>query len=222
MNMLVLIQWVVPAVIFALLAYAAGYLWSEIGDLRRRRRIEIRRLAKVLFVLVFVGVFGSIVGSAVSFRDLLAGLEPGIVSAGAAFGVVVVLFHFLMAAPSKAGRKIMDHIAGFELYLRTAEEDRLDILNPPERTPELFERLLPYAVALGLSHQWSAKFADVLAGAAAPVWYPGGRRFDIHHFERGFSHAVSSTTTPPARGSGGSGGGGFSGGGGGGGGGGGW
>jgi uncharacterized membrane protein len=132
------------------------------------------------------------------------------------------LFHFLMAAPSKAGRVLMDRIEGFEMYMRTAEEDRLEILNPPEHTPELFERLVPYAVALGVSHQWSAKFADVLANAAAPSWYSGSTRFDLDSFDLNFGHAVSSTTTPPSRSSGGSGGGGFSGGGGGGGGGRGW
>jgi hypothetical protein len=34
---------------------------------------------------------------------------------------------------------------GFALYLETAEEEGLKLLHPPERTPELFEALLPYA-----------------------------------------------------------------------------
>ncbi|MFQ5565186.1 MAG: DUF2207 domain-containing protein, partial [Paracoccaceae bacterium] len=124
-NMLVLLQWVLPAVISALLASAAGYLWFGIGGLRLGKRLAMPRLAKVIFLLVLAGVFGPVLASAFSFRDILASVEPGIVSAGAAFGVVVALFHFLMAAPSKAGRKIMDEIAGFELYMETAEEDRL-------------------------------------------------------------------------------------------------
>jgi uncharacterized membrane protein YgcG len=220
-NMLVVAYWGIPALVSALLTYAAGFLLFDFDNLRHGGRLTIGRLAKILPVLFLVVTFGGSMFSEFSFDDLLALAEPSVAYAGAAFGVVAMLFHFLMAAPTKAGRKIIDEIEGFELYLRTAEEDRLEILNPPERTPELFERLLPHAVALGLSHQWAAKFADVLAKAALPVWYSGSGQFDIGGFERGFSHAVSSTTAP-SRGSGGSGGGGSSGGGGGGGGGGGW
>jgi hypothetical protein len=55
--------------------------------------------------------------------------------------------------------------------------------NPPERTPELFERFLPYALALGVEQAWSEQFASVLSRAAAspagadghysPRWYSG-------------------------------------------------
>ncbi len=73
----------------------------------------------------------------------------------------------------------MDQIEGFREYLGVAEEDRLNALNPPEKTPELFERFLPYAVALDCQNAWAAKFAGVLAAAgtaaAATSWYVGSR-----------------------------------------------
>ena len=34
-----------------------------------------------------------------------------------------------------------------------AEEDRLEYLNPPKKTPELFEKFLPYAIALDVREQ---------------------------------------------------------------------
>ena len=46
------------------------------------------------------------------------------------------------------GRKLMDQIEGFRQYLDVAEESRLEYLNPPKKTPELFEKFLPYAIAL--------------------------------------------------------------------------
>jgi len=127
----------------------------------------------------------------------------------------------------------MDQIEGFRLYLSIAEEDRLNTLNPPEKTPELFERYLPYALALGVDQAWSERFSAVLSRAAAeengyrPRWYSGNRFGNFS--SRGFSSslgsslskAVSSSSVAPGSSSG-SGGGGFSGGGGGGGGGGGW
>ncbi len=146
-------------------------------------------------------------------------------------------FYDLMKAPTRLGRKVMDRIEGFKLYLSVAEQDRMNFHNPPERTPELFEKFLPYALALGVEQAWSEQFDQVLARASQapggsgsgyrPHWYSG------NHFHGGgvtdfaatlggsFSGAIASSSTSPGSSSG-SGGGGFSGGGGGGGGGSGW
>ena len=141
-----------------------------------------------------------------------------------------VLFYQLLKAPTLAGRRVMDEIEGFRLYLSVAEKERLNILNPPERTPELFEKYLPYALALDVEHEWSEKFANVLAAAEngyRPGWYRGGswRSGDMTGFAStlgtSFTGAISSASSAPGSSSGG-GGGGSSGGGGGGGGGGGW
>jgi hypothetical protein len=141
-----------------------------------------------------------------------------------------------MAAPTVAGRAVMDRIAGFEHYLSVTEEDRLETLHPPEKTPELFERYLPYAIALGVENRWADKFAHVLAAAAADPsqqhggsfgWYSGSSnawsnpsRF-AGAVGASLVSGVASASTAPGSSSG-SGGGGSSGGGGGGGGGGGW
>ncbi len=151
----------------------------------------------------------------------------------AAMAFLNALFYHLLKAPTLSGRKIMDQIEGFKLYLSVAEKDRLNLLNPPEKTPELFERYLPYALALDVENAWSEQFAEVLAKAGtetqpySPVWYSGSS-WDTFHTSRftdslgsSFAGAISSSSTAPGSSSG-SGGGGFSGGGGGGGGGSGW
>jgi uncharacterized membrane protein YgcG len=137
----------------------------------------------------------------------------------------------LLKAPTVAGRKRMDDIEGFRQYLGVAEEDRLNALNPPEKTPELFERFLPYAIALDVQNAWAKRFAAVLAAAgataAASTWYEGNYNWRddpvsfADHLSGELSQTISSASTAPGS-SGGSGGGGSSGGGGGGGGGGGW
>ncbi|MFZ4599556.1 MAG: DUF2207 family protein, partial [Terrimicrobiaceae bacterium] len=133
---------------------------------------------------------------------------------------------------SVEGQKIRDHIAGFRQYLAVAEADRLNLENPPERTPELFERFLPYALALDVSQQWAEQFEDVLtASGYEPAWQSdaGSTVFTPTLFAAGVTGAlvgaVASASTAPGSSSGsssGGGGGGSSGGGGGGGGGGGW
>lgn len=140
-----------------------------------------------------------------------------------------------MAAPTPEGRQVMDQIAGFERYLSITEEDRLEVLHPPEKTPELFERYLPHAIALGVENKWAGKFAAVLAAAAADPsrqgstmgWYVGSGNVWSNPgmfattVGASLASSVASAATAPGSSSG-SGGGGFSGGGGGGGGGGGW
>ena len=80
-----------------------------------------------------------------------------------------------LQAPNREGRRVMDQIEGFRQYLGVAEEDRLEYLNPPKKTPELFERFLPYAIALDVENSWASRFTGVLAaagvGAAVSSWY---------------------------------------------------
>ncbi len=151
----------------------------------------------------------------------------------AALFLVNVLFLYLLKAPTLAGRKLMDQIEGFKMYLGLAEKERLEVLHPPEKTPELFERYLPYAMALDVENRWAEQFADVLAaaghkdGSYRPAWYAGTAWSvaEIGHVASalgsGLTSAVAAASSPPGSSSGG-GGGGSSGGGGGGGGGGGW
>ena len=151
--------------------------------------------------------------------------------------LINVGFYDLLKAPTRLGRRVMDRIEGFKLYLSVAEKDRMNFHNPPERTPELFEKFLPYALALGVEQAWSEQFDGVLAAASQgpdgpssgyrPSWYYGNH-FHSHSlgdFTRNlgssFSGTIASSSTAPGSSSG-SDGGGFSGGGGGGGGGSGW
>ncbi len=142
------------------------------------------------------------------------------------------VFYYLMRAPTQKGRRLLDKLEGFRLYLDVAEKEALNLRNPPEKTPELFERYLPFALALGVEQAWAAQFAGVFAALSAqgedyqPRWYRGSfNSMRLGNFASSvgssLNSAISSAATAPGSSSGG-GGGGFSGGGGGGGGGGGW
>jgi uncharacterized membrane protein YgcG len=197
-------------------------------------------LVAIIFILVAAGfafaglsvMLGAVYTVTQSFAPayFFAVLSPVLVAP------LVALSFSLFKAPTVAGRKVMDEIEGFKQYLGVAEEDRLNYLHPPEKTPELFERYLPYAVALDVENRWAERFAGVLAaaaaaGAATAAWYAGNN--DIASDPGAFadrigsslSSTVASASTAPGSsggGSSGSSGGGSSGGGGGGGGGSGW
>ncbi len=76
-----------------------------------------------------------------------------------------VIFGFLMDMPSREQVEMKQHIKGLALYIGTAERERFNTFNPPEEDLQLYHRLLPYAVALGLEDAWGKRFADKLADA---------------------------------------------------------
>ena len=182
-------------------------------------------------VAVLFGALAAVTGAPILFEALATGWLLPFVPALIALPLVVSAF-FWIDAPTKEGRGVLDRIAGFKQYLSITEQERLDRMNPPRDTPEIFERFLPYAIALGVENRWADRFAGVLAAAAAQgrqgfAWYSGNHspwdnpgRF-ASDVGSSLSNAISSASTAPGSSSG-SGGGGFSGGGGGGGGGGGW
>jgi len=181
-------------------------------------------ISSTLFALPFIG------GWFVGFGMFTVATSFATVIALATVLSLNLLFFNLLKAPTLLGRKVMDQLEGFKLYLSVAEKDRLNLLNPPGKTPELFERFLPWALALEVEQAWSEQFADILDKASreenyAPSWYYGQRSFSTSNFTSSLSTSltstISSSSTAPGSSSG-SGGGGSSGGGGGGGGGGGW
>jgi uncharacterized membrane protein YgcG len=113
-----------------------------------------------------------------------------------------------MKSHTAEGRKAADEIEGFRQYLGVAERDRLNALNPPQDTPELFEKYLPYAIALDVENAWGKRFAGVLAAMAIDpdrddTWYSGCR--DWVNDPQGFStylrgqlkDTIASAATPP-------------------------
>jgi uncharacterized membrane protein YgcG len=227
----------------AFTAFASDMIYLIIGGVLLSFLVirVFRDLARgrILSILLHVsgGLFAAVLGLGFVFSaidDL--GVAPSWIAAAPVvlplilFPLAVSAFYW-MKAHTVAGRKITDQIEGFRQYLGVAEEARLDALNPPDKTPELFERFLPYAIALDVENHWAQRFAGVLAAAAAAgataSWYSGSH--DWGHDPVGFadnlggelSNTIASASEAPGSSSG-SGGGGFSGGGGGGGGGGGW
>lgn len=185
--------------------------------------------------LISLGFLGAEI---VGLTLLATSTSPALVGALVASVFFNALFHHLLKKPTQAGRGVLDRIEGFKRFLSAVDGDRLNRAMPPEKTPEMFEKFLPYALALDVEQAWAEKFSGVLdsaqasgqdASAYTPTWYSGGSWGSmgaggfVSSLSGSFSGAISSSSTAPGSSSGGGGGGGGgSGGGGGGGGGGGW
>lgn len=202
-----------------------------------------RSLFSKIFAIVALAFIGFIALSTLGlmlismWMDLEATHQFPVLIAFGGILTINLLFFFLMGAPTPLGRKLMDGIEGLRIYLTLAEKDRMNMAGAPTMSPSHFEKLLPYAVALGVEKPWSQAFetwlATAAAGAAAaaysPGWYHGSNYGNFGDRIGGFSSSMASTIAstipapPPSNSSSSSGfSGGSSGGGGGGGGGGGW
>ena len=84
---------------------------------------------------------------------------------------IAFVFSLIMPARTAKGAQALAEIEGLAMYMGTAERHRLSILNPPNETPELFERLFPYAYALDCAETWANSFEKVLRQASyKPEW----------------------------------------------------
>jgi uncharacterized membrane protein len=137
-------------------------------------------------------------------------------------GLIILVISQLMPQRTEKGTRAKEYILGLKMYLQVAEKDRLAFHNAPTKKPETFEKLLPYAIALGVDKQWLDQFKEIYT--QGPSWYQGANNANFSMVTFGnslsafkYSAGVAIASAPSSSGSGGGGssGGGFGGGGGG-------
>jgi uncharacterized membrane protein len=164
---------------------------------------------------VLIGVGGSFVAAAFLLTPV------SFIIAAVVSGIILLIFAQIMPARTDAGSRALEHVLGFEEFLRRVESDNLKriILNHPE----MFDKYLPYAMAFGVERQFARAFEGIYT--EPPRWYvgPSVMNFNVGHFSTSMSHlstvaATTMSSSPRSSSGSGFGGGGSSGGGGGGGG----
>ena len=175
-----------------------------------------------MFLAIISAVGLGMLGAVFSAKLLLSPV-PFVVAA-VLVALIVGGFGFFMPARTVAGARAQEHVQGFLEFLQRVEGDRLrDFV----KTPAMFERFLPFAMAFGVEKQWAKAFDGIFT--TPPSWYVGTNlsQFNVSTFSNRMGEVatqVGSSFASAPRSSSGSGfsGGGSSGGGGGGGGGGGF
>jgi uncharacterized membrane protein len=179
----------------------------------RRRPDSVR--ASYLGIGVVVGLLLAWGGNSIASSMGMAPLT--FIIAGILTGAVICGFGWFMPAHTEQGARAMEGVLGFEDFLNHVESDRF---NRTIRTPQMFEKFLPFAMALGVEKNWSKAFQGIMTqppdwyrGAYGPNFYPMMFTSDLNSM----SSRASSVMASAPRSSGGSGfgggGGGFSGGG---------
>lgn len=166
-------------------------------------------------VLGFLSIWGG-----VPLSNFLGMAPLPFIMAGILTAAIICVFGWFMPARTTSGTRALEGVLGFEDFLAHVESDRF---NRMVKTPEMFEKFLPFAMALGVEKNWSKAFQNIYT--QPPSWYQGGGygpNFYPYMFVNNLntmSSQASSVMTSAPRSSGGSGfgggggGGGFSGGG---------
>jgi len=121
-----------------------------------------------------------------------------------ALAVQIVLFKELMKIRTPEGNRVLAEAEGLAMYLGTAERHRLEMFNPPEETPEVFEALFPYAFSLDAARTWAQRFDSVLKEKRyRPAWYSGSGEFlwntvEMSLLTTNFSAAIIFASKPPS------------------------
>jgi uncharacterized membrane protein YgcG len=139
---------------------------SLVGKGYYARRPDSVRAGYILF-----GVLAGIVliwgGQAVG---KMMGMAPlSFIVAGIITAAVICGFAWFMPARTQAGARALEGVLGFEDFLQHVESDRF---NRMVKTPEMFEKFLPFAMALGVEKNWSKAFQGIYT--QPPSWYQGG------------------------------------------------
>jgi uncharacterized membrane protein len=158
-------------------------------------------------IIGFLIVFGGLKIASTQGTAPLAFIISGILT-----GAIVCAFGWFMPAHTEQGTRALEGVLGFEDFLVHVESDRF---NRMIKTPEMFEKFLPFAMALGVEKNWSRAFQGILT--QPPQWYRGssyGPNFYPMMFTNDLSSMSSRAGTVMASAPRSSGGSGFSGGGG--------
>ena len=165
------------------------------------------------------GVFVFIAGVGLFVALLKLSHHAVLAAPVAVLGLAMVVTAKRMPSRTPQGSAMYARILGFRKFLETADGDQLRFVE----NEGLLDRMLPYAIVLGITSQWTKRLAKLGLYESSPIWYSSTRPFDAGGFGSDLGNFLGTagatlTSSPSSSG----GGGGSSGGGGGGGGGGSW
>jgi uncharacterized membrane protein len=160
---------------------------------------------------VFIGFASFFLGNALSNSMGISALTT--ILSGVFTAIIVAGFGYFMSARTVAGERELEKVLGFEDFLGRVEKDQIERM---EKTPAMFEKYLPYAMALRVEKKWASAFQDIYR--QPPQWYsaPYGSGFQTLWLINNLNLMSMQTGTAMAsspRSAGGTGGSGFGGGG---------
>ena len=116
-----------------------------------------------LGILLIVAPFA--IAQFTGYKDVFSSIGL-LIGCGIISAVVWWLFARQMTAKTVKGGRTWVAVLGFQEFMNRVDADRLKRM-----PPNTFEKYLPYAMALGVEHQWAQAFTGIVT--SPPSWYVG-------------------------------------------------
>lgn len=158
-------------VLMILFAVAAGLLLFLLRGAMMARGAG--KTAGVWLTLVLGILICGAGAGALLVAHLHQGGEPILPAALTGILLANAIFAPILGGPTPEGRRRLDEIEGLRDYIQVAERDRLSMPGTPDMSVAQFERILPFAMALGLEEIWVSRFRIWLASTEAPATAAG-------------------------------------------------
>lgn len=146
------------------------------------------RTAFLVFGLLGVAVM---IGLALLFQWQSLGrvfIIPAVITAVVAVGIVIWTSR-VMPRRTRKGRIAWEEIAGLEEYINRAEAKEL----AQQERMNIFERLLPYAIALGIADRWASAFEGLYE--QPPDWFQTSGPFTMGHWMSSLDNSLHRMNT---------------------------
>ncbi len=106
-----------------------------------------------------------VIAQLLGWGDILS--SPGLLIVSALISLIIVfIFARIMTAKSLKGVRTKVQILGLQEFINRVDADRLKRM-----PPDTFEKILPFAMALGIENRWAKSFQGIVQNP--PTWYVG-------------------------------------------------
>ena len=173
-------------------------IFTNVGkDASSRSYINKKRVTIKSLLTVF-GIMGIGFSIFVLFPALIAFAAVGTAIGIVISAVIAIIIGSKGDIRSKEGNELYYELQGLKMYINTAEKQRIEFHNDPEKFRGVFETLLPFAMIFGLEKKWAEEFEDLYRDTQ-PNWYRGDfNAFDVYMISRSvntLNRGVKSATT---------------------------
>jgi len=173
-------QWGVLALGLAVMAPGAFYLFFlslRAWDMLRAARENCDRAVLQRGALVFAMVVPCV--AAITLGAVVLGATFGrtFLAAALFLSVLNILLLQWMKAPTLEGSEVQTEIEGFRLFLKSVERLPMQRLEAPGEHAGIYEKYLPYAVALEVEQPWGDRFIALASTSHENAGLPNAESF---------------------------------------------
>jgi hypothetical protein len=168
-------EWFALALSLAIIAPSAYYLpflLFRLHDLYRTAHDKLDSAVIRRAALLSAWIFPCISGITLGLVELGGTFGWPVVAVATVMAVLDVSFLHFMRTPTQDGRKLLDQVEGFRLFLKEVEQLPMNQSEAPHEHAGVYEKFLPYAVALEVEQAWCNRFLAMASSFNQPDSIP--------------------------------------------------